>query len=266
VSATAAPAPRPRRRWIWVIVAMITALVLVPLFALRIWLKAELQHQTQPVPVAAQPVTAVQVDSPGGSVSISQGPGSHVTMTSTASWLVRKPVVRQTWHGRTLLVSASCPRLDPFEDCQVLLVVQVPAGIPVQVDVGSGSFAAQGLTGPLHLKATTGSLTFTDVRGPVWASVTSGSVTGQGLRSSRLHASARSGSLALDFDSPPQLLTLKVSSGSVSATVPRGTRYRVSLRGGPGFRHVQPGLADGTSAQVIRATVGTGSLDIAYPA
>jgi hypothetical protein len=266
MSAAAAPAPRPRRRWIWVIVAMLTALVVVPPFAARIWLKADLQHQTEQVPVAARPVTAVQVDSPGGSVSISQDPGSHVTMSSTASWLVRKPVVRQAWHGRTLQVGTSCPRLDPFEDCQENLVVQVPAGITVQVDVGSGSVSAQGLTGPLHLRATSGAFTLTDVRGPVWASVTSGSVTAQGLRSARLHASARSGSLALDFDSPPQLLALTVGSGSASATVPPGTRYRVSVRAGPGSVQVQPGLRDGTSAQVITATVGSGSLAIAYPA
>ena len=88
---SAAAAPRPRRRWIWVIVAILTALLVVPPFALRIWLKAEIQHQTEQVPVAAQPVTALQVDSPGVSISISQGRGRHVTMSSTASWLVRKP-------------------------------------------------------------------------------------------------------------------------------------------------------------------------------
>jgi hypothetical protein len=262
---SAAAAPRPRRRWIWVIVAILTALVVVPPFALRIWLKAEIQHQTEQVPVAAQPVTTLQVDSPGVSVSISQGQGRHVTMSSTASWLVRKPVIRQAWHGRTLKVSTSCPRLDPFEDCQENLAVQVPAGVTVLVDVGSGSATAQGLTGPLHLQATTGAFILMGVRGPVWASVTSGSVNGWGLRSPQLNASAGSGSLAVAFDSPPQLLTLAVSSGSASATVPRGTRYRVSVQAGRGSLQVQPGLADGTSAQVIRATVSTGSLAIAYP-
>jgi len=50
---SAAAAPRPRRRWIWVIVAILTALLVVPPFALRIWLKAEIQHQTEQVPVLA---------------------------------------------------------------------------------------------------------------------------------------------------------------------------------------------------------------------
>jgi hypothetical protein len=265
VSAAAVPAPRPRRRWIWVSAAVLTALVAVPPFALRIWLKADIQHETVPVPVAARPVTALQVDSPGGSVDISRGTGRRVTISSTAAWLVRKPVVVQAWHGRTLRVSAACPRLNPFEDCQESLVVQVPAGLTVQLDVGTGSVSAAGLTGPLHLTATTGAFMLTDVRGPVWASVTSGSMTAQGLLSARLHASARSGSLELGFDSPPQLLALTVGSGSASVTVPPGTRYRVSVRAPPDSVHLQPGLGGGTPAQVITAAVGTGSLEIWYP-
>jgi hypothetical protein len=263
VSATAAP--RPRRRWVWVVVAVLTALVAVPPFALRIWLKADIQHETAAVPVAARPVTALRVDSPGADVDISQGPGRHITMSGTAAWLVRKPAVAQVWHGRTLQVSAVCPRLNPFQDCQEDLVVQVPAGITVQVDVGSGSVSARGLTGPLHLTATTGAIMLTDIRGPVWASVTSGSMTAQGLGSSQLHASARAGSLALNFASPPQLLALTVGSGSASVFVPPGTRYRVSVRARRGSVHVQPGLGGGNSAQVITATVGSGSLAIWYP-
>ena len=266
MSAAAVPAPRPRRRWIWVIVAVLTALVAVPPFALRIWLKADIQHETAQVPVAARPVTALQVDSPGGSVDISQGPGRHITMSSTAAWLVRKPVVVQAWHGDTLQVRAVCPGRDPFEDCQESLVVQVPAGVAVQVDVGSGSVSAQGLTSPLHLAATSGAFMLADVRGPVWASVTSGSMTAQGLGSARLHASAGSGALALNFATPPQLLALTVGSGSASVFVPAGTRYRVSVRARGGAVHLQPGLGGGTSAQVIRAAVGSGSLEVWYPA
>ena len=266
MSAAAVPAPRPRRRWIWVSVAMLTALVAVPPVALRIWLKADIQHQTALVPVAARPVTVLQVDSPGGSVDITQAPGRRVTMSSTAAWLARKPAVVQAWHGRTLQVRAACPRLNPFGDCQESLVIQVPAGLAVQVDVGTGSISAQGLTAPLHLAATSGAVMLSDIRGPVWASVTSGSVTAQGLSSARLQASARSGSLELDFASPPRRLALTVGSGSAGVFVPAGTRYQVTVRSRRGAVQLQPGLGGGTSAQVITAAVGTGSLGIWYPA
>ena len=151
----AAP-PRPRRRWIWVIVALLTALVFVPPFALRIGLKIDIQHQSAPVPVAARPVTALQVDAPAGSVIISPGTGRRVTMSATAAWLVRRPVVTQAWDGSTLRVTAACPRLNPFEDCQEGLVIHVPAGLTVRVSVGSGSVSAVGLTGPLHLTGDVG--------------------------------------------------------------------------------------------------------------
>jgi hypothetical protein len=265
VSVAAAPRPRPRRRWIWAIVALLTTLVLVPPFALRIGLKIDIQHQTAPVPVAARPVTALQVDAPGGSVSISAGPGAHVTMSSTAAWLVRKPVVTQAWHGDTLKVTAACPRLNPFEDCQEGLTIRVPSDVAVRVSVGSGSVAALGLTGPLHLTATSGAFTLTDVRGPVWAAVTSGSLTAEGEGSSAVHATAGSGSLQLDFDTPPQLVALALGSGSAGVIVPPGTRYRVSVRAGPGAVNIQRGLRDSTSPQVIRASVGTGSLAVQYP-
>jgi hypothetical protein len=264
VSAAAPPRPRPRRRWIWVIVALLTALVFVPPFALRIGLKIDIQHQNAPLLVAARPVTALQVNAPGGDVSISRGTGRHVTMSSSAAWLVRRPVVTQAWDGDTLQVTAACPRLNPFEDCQQGLDIHVPAGLTVRVNVGSGSVSAFGLAGPLHLTGTSGAFMLTDVRGPVWATVTSGSVTAQREGPAAVHASAGSGSLELYFATPPQLLALAVGSGSASATVPPGSRYRVSVRTGAGAVNIQHGLDDSTSGRVITGSVGTGFLALWY--
>ncbi|HEY3980583.1 MAG TPA: hypothetical protein VGM79_25120 [Streptosporangiaceae bacterium] len=264
MSVAAPPRPRPRRRWIWLLVALLTALVFVPPFALRIALKIDIQHQTAPVLVASRPVTALQVDAPGGNISISPGTGRRVTMSSSAAWLVRRPVVTQAWDGDTLQVTAACPRLNPFEDCQESLDIRVPAGLAVRVSVGSGSVSALGLTGPLRLAATSGAFMLTDVRGPVWAAVTSGSVTAQGEGSAAVRASAGSGALQLGFAAPPQLLALAVGSGSASVTVPPGTRYRVSVRAGAGAVDVQRGLGDSTSTQVITASVGTGFLAVRY--
>ncbi|HEX5295033.1 MAG TPA: hypothetical protein VFX25_39695 [Streptosporangiaceae bacterium] len=264
MSAAAPSRPRPRRRWIWVLVALLTALVLVPPFALRIGLKIDIQHRTAPVLVAARPVTALLVDAPAGSVSISPGTGRRVTVSATAAWLVRRPAVTQAWAGSTLRVTAACPRLNPFEDCQESLDIHVPAGLTVRVSVGSGSVSAFSLTGPLHLSGTSGALMLNDVRGPVWAAVTSGNVTAQGEGAAAVHASAGSGSLELRFAAPPQLLALAVGSGSADVTVPPGTRYRVSVRTRAGVVNIQRGLGDSTSGQVITASVGTGFLAVRY--
>jgi hypothetical protein len=266
MSGAAAPITRPRRRWIWVMVAILTVLVVLPATTLRIVLKADIQHQiSDPLNAYSQPILKVVVHAPGGVVSISRGDGSSVTVSSNLTWLVAKPAVRPVLHGATLEISASCPRPDPFEDCQVSLNIQVPAEVSVQVNVGSGSIEATDLAGPLDLSATTGAIGLTDVSGPVWASVTSGSVAGSRLSSPRLHASAGSGSVGLDFVSPPQLLDLKVGGGTGSVTVPRGTRYQVSAQHGPGFLQIYHGISDAAAPGVIIARVSTGTLAIAYP-
>jgi hypothetical protein len=263
MSATA-PMPRPRRRWIWVTVAIITAIVVVLPVGARLWLKGEIQHQAEPLTIYSQPITELVVHAPGVDVSISRGGGSQVIVARTISWLFTRPSVRQVRRGHILMISASC-QPNVFEDCQVSLGVQVPARMTVQAAVGSGTIAVSGLTGQLTLKATSGAITMTDIGGPVRASVTSGSLIAYNLSSPQLDASADSGSLSMSFVNPPQLLELTVGAGSATATMPPGSRYRVSGHRGPGLLNIARGLSDVRSAQVIRASVGAGLLAIAYP-
>ena len=176
MTAAAAYPARPRRRWIWVGVAIVTAVVVVVPAAFRIALKGEIRHQIEPLTLLRQPVSEVQVDAPGQSVTISRGPAGQVRMMSTVSWLVGRPIVGDAWHGKTLQIHARCPTINLFGDCAIGLVIKVPAGVAVRVAVGSGFASVAGLAGPVHLTATSGSIHLADVSGPVWASATSGSV------------------------------------------------------------------------------------------
>ena len=62
----------------------------------------------------------------------------------------------------------------------------------------------------------------------------------------------------------PQQLALAVGSGSAEATVPQGTRYRVTARG-QGRPVMAAGLASAAAAGSIAAVVGPGTLRIGYP-
>lgn len=263
----AAPAgPRPRRRWIWVIVAIVTSLAVVMPVDLRSWLKAEPQHEKGGPTVIGRPITALQVNAPSGSVTISAGRPGQVTMQSTLSWLVRKPTVSRVWRGRTLVISARCPQQDPFEDCQVSLNIWVPADLAVRATVGAGSVAVARLSGPLHLAATSGVVMMTDVSGPVWATATSGSIGAPGgLDSQQVDAAVGSGHLSLRFDREPTRLVIAVGSGSGRATVPPGTHYRVTGNHGPGLLAVGTGVSEARSPLLISASVGTGTIRIGYP-
>jgi hypothetical protein len=265
-STVAAHPARPRRRWAWASLAVVTAVVLVVPVAFRIGLKGEIQHQVVPVTLFQRSVDEVQVDAPGQSVTVIRGRPGQVRVASTLSWLLGSPTVSQAWHGETLRVSASCPSVNLFEDCQVGLVIQVPADVTVRVAVGSGSAAVAGLTGPVHLTASSGSIHLTDISGPIWATATSGGIDAtSGLTASNVTAAVGSGRLVLGFAKPPEALALDVGSGSARVTVPPGGRYRVSGERGSGSLQVGAGLADNSAASVIAATVGSGLLSIGYP-
>jgi hypothetical protein len=259
---------RSRRRWIWVLVALATTATLVTPVALRFWLKAEKQQEADPVAVYRGQFTAVQIQAPGGDITVSPGPAGQVSVASTLQWVFSKPAIRVARGGRTLKISASCPQLNPFEDCQASLGIRVPASLDVHADVGAGTADMIGLAGRLHVSATSGSITLTDISGHVWARATVGNIAApSGLTSSSVDAAVTAGSIMLDFDSAPARLVLRVGVGAAHATVPAGTHYRVSLaKAADSAAHIASGLNEARAAQVISGTVGAaGSLSIGYP-
>jgi len=264
-ASAAADLARPRRQWIWAIVAIVTSFTVVMPVAFRIGLKGAINHQIAPLTVYHRSLGELQVDAPGQGVTVIRGRPGEVTVQSTMSWLLGEPTVHPVWHGTTLRIMASCPSFNAFEDCQVDLVIRVPANAAVRVAVGSGSAAVAGLSGPVHLSASSGSLHLTDVSGPVWATASSGLITAaSGLTSPRVVAAVASGRLQLGFAKPPEALALKVGSGSAGITVPPGTHYRVVLERGPGVLRIATGLSDSTAARTITATVGSGYFVISY--
>jgi hypothetical protein len=264
-ASAAADLARPRRQWIWAIVAIVTSFTVVMPVAFRIGLKGAINHQIAPLTVFHRPVGELQVDAPGQGVTVIRGRPGEVTIQSTMSWLLGEPTVHPVWHGTTLRITASCPSFNAFEDCQVGLVIRVPANAAVRVAIGSGSTAVAGLSGPIHLSASSGSLHLTDVSGPVWATASSGLISAaSGLTSPRVVAAVGSGRLELGFAAPPEALALKVGSGSAEITVPPGAHYRVAVERGAGFLRIASGLSDSAAARTITAIVGSGHFAISY--
>ena len=259
---------RPRRRWIWVLVALATAAIVVPSVTVRFWLKAEKQQQTDPLAVYRGRFTAVQIQAPGGSITVSPGRAGQVSVASTLQWVFSKPAIQVTRSGRTLEISARCPQPNPFEDCQASLAISVPASLDVHADVGAGSADLIGLAGRLHVTATSGTITMTDISGQVWARATTGDIAAPaGLSSRSVDAAVTSGSVMLVFFSQPARLVIGVGAGAAQATVPAGTQYRVSLVQASGsYAHIASGLNVARAARVISGTVGgAGTLSIGYP-
>jgi hypothetical protein len=176
-----------------------------------------------------------------------------------------RPTVSQSWHDGVLHLVATCPKFNPFEDCQAAVTISVPADSAVSAKAGAGSVTVTGISGPLHLAATSGYVRVSRASGPLWLSATSGTLIARtGLYSPAVHASVTSGYIGLSLDAAPRLLTVGVESGYAGITLPRGSRYRVAGSYGPGVLQIAPGLSDASSAHVFTATLGTGEVKISY--
>jgi hypothetical protein len=249
-------------------VALATTAVFAIPFRLQFVAKGGSHHELDPATTYRRGISELHVQANGGiAVAIRAGQPGHAVVTSSLSWAVWKPGISQAWHGNSLWLDATCPKLDAFGSCQASIVISVPAGTAVQAQAGAGTVTVAGLTGPLHLSATSGLLMARDVSGPVWATVTSGSLLARtGVTSNQLSASAATGQLTLAFAARPNRLTIGVGAGSAGITLPVKSRYHVVSSGGPGPVSIAPGLSDAGSSQLITVSVGTGQVTIGYPA
>jgi hypothetical protein len=264
-AAIAVPAAdRPRRRWIWISLALVTVLVVAGPLSLRLWLKAAHHNLNLPASVYSQPLTSLDVVAPAGGVTIVPSRRAAVTVRGQLAWVFSRPSVSLAVRGSALRVTGACPAPNAFEDCQVSLTIRVPANLAVDVSVGVGSVTVRGLTGPLHLSATSGSIMMTGVSGPVWASAGAGSVAGDRLRSPELDTVIGSGSVQLGLAATPRTLNLAIGAGSAHIAVPPGTRLRTQVSPGAGVWHITPGIADPRAAATLIATIGSGVLTVGY--
>ena len=255
---------RPRRRWIWILVALATiALTVVP-FGFRLALKIAIHHQLSPPLTYGQPVSVVEVDAPDAEIVVRVGHVRHVTVATSLQWLVARPSVRIVYRAGRLRLNGGCQASNPFEDCQVSLVITVPAGLAVRVQAGGGSIAVSGLTGPAHLSVTSGSIAARNLAGPVQLTAGSGSISATDLRSADVAASVSSGSLWLTASVAPRQLAVSIGAGSGRVLLPAGTRYRVAAHHGPGTLRISTGLLGADSRNRLSAQVGMGALAVGY--
>lgn len=257
---------RPRRRGVWIAVAVVTAFVVVVPFGVQVW--GRLIRQTRTDTVAYHhPITALEIDSPHGAVTVGPGPAGQVTVRRTLTWALSRPDVRQTWDGDTLRISVMCQRAKLYSslECGAGLDLRVPADVAVRAAVTSGKVDVRDLAGGVRLRATAGVVRMTRVSGAIWARSESGTITGTALTAPTVDTAVTSGRIRLGFTGPPERVTAATVSGAVSIGVPPGVRYRVGGTTAHGSRHVDPALVDAGSNHAITLTTVSGSVALGYP-
>ncbi|MEV0382290.1 DUF4097 family beta strand repeat-containing protein [Nonomuraea sp. NPDC050643] len=188
-------------------------------------------------------VTKLLVKSQAGEAVITETGGSAVRVVETLRWRGdEKPTPEHSVEGGVLLVTYDCA--SSWGSCSVDYKIEIPKGLSVDLDSGSGNITLRGLTGQID------------------ATVGSGDLDASGLAGKEVYAEAGSGNIELTYTTAPASAQLKAGSGDIELNVPDGA-YNVVTDVGSGDANVSV-KSDGSSPNKISLTAGSGDITLAY--
>jgi hypothetical protein len=228
-------------------------------------LRTEAQEQ-----IYRQPVTSIDIDLTYSSVTLTSGKPGIVTVRRQLTWSRAKPVPAEQVVGRTLQIRSDCPYvlLARPGQCRADLVVEVPPGAAVQVNLENGQVRAEELTGALRLTTVDGNITVSGTRGRLWARSHSGDVIGTDLGAVEADVRTRWSDVDLRFAVVPDLVRAATTElGNVSIAVPRaGTGvdgYQIRVGAGDGRQDVDV-LQDSAGRHTIAANTDHGDINVRH--
>ncbi|WP_246059754.1 DUF4097 family beta strand repeat-containing protein [Herbidospora galbida] len=177
-------------------------------------------------------VSALRIESGSGDVVVTESARTGIAVTETLHYRGDKPTDGHEVGNGTLTLSYTC------EDCSIDYDVQVPKGLNVKVDTGSGEITLRALSGPVDV------------------STGSGEVDASGLLAKTFRAEAGSGSVEAKFGAAPDSVTIETGSGDGIAWVPGGT-YHATLETGSGEQTLEV-ANDPSAAKKIVIQSGSG--------
>lgn len=164
-----------------------------------------------------------------------------VKVTESLYWRKSAPKAEHTVEGETLAVSYDC-KSDMWGSCGVNYRVEVPKGMKVILDAGSGDVTLRNLSGELE------------------ASLGSGDVTSSALTSKKVLAENGSGNIELKFTGIPDSLKVETGSGDTTLVLPKGA-YDLSKDIGSGDLSVDV-TVDGSSPHKVSVLAGSGNVSL----
>ncbi|WP_459798642.1 DUF4097 family beta strand repeat-containing protein [Herbidospora sp. RD11066] len=177
-------------------------------------------------------VTKLRIEAGSGDVVVNESDRTGVSVTETLHYRGDKPTDGHKVGDGTLTLSYKCG------DCSIDYTVEVPKGLDVNVDTGSGEITLRALSGPVDV------------------STGSGEVDASGLLGKTFVAEAGSGTVEAKFGAAPDSVDIQTGSGDGIAWVPGGS-YHATLHTGSGERVVEV-TNDPAAAKKIVIQTGSG--------
>ncbi len=181
-------------------------------------------------------VTTLEIGTGSGEVVIAGSDRSGVHVKESLRWSGDRPADGHRVDGDTLKLEYDC------NTCSIDYRVDIPRGLAVHVETGSGS------------------ITLRDLAGRVTASTGSGDIDTRGLAGAEVSADTGSGEVRLRFAEAPRQVSVETGSGDAEVRVPDGT-YRVTAETGSGERSVEV-AHDRAASRTIVVKAGSGDVAV----
>ncbi|WP_432871270.1 DUF4097 family beta strand repeat-containing protein [Microbispora rosea] len=181
-------------------------------------------------------VTVLDARTGSGDVVVNESDRSGVHVTETLHWRGDKPANGHSVDGDTLTLAYKC------DNCSVDYEVEVPRGLTMKIDSGSGDITLRDLTGQVN------------------ASTGSGDVDARGLAATQVNTRTGSGDITLRFSAVPADVQAVTGSGDSRLWLPNGA-YDVNASTGTGNRKIEV-LDDDSAPHLITVRTGSGDAEV----
>lgn len=185
-------------------------------------------------------VTSLQLRSGSGDVTIRETDRTGIKVTESLYWTSDKPQAEHKVEGETLSVFYDCKK--DWGNCGVNYRIEVPKGLNVNVDAGSGTVTLRSLSGAIE------------------ANLGSGDIDGSGLTGKKLFAENGSGHIEMKYAAIPDDIQAETGSGDIKIYVPAGS-YNVNTDVGSGDATVKV-TDDPNSSHKVTLTGGSGDVSV----
>lgn len=214
--------------------------------------------------IFASNVTALNVNTGNGSITIERSSGSATYVTSSGSRGLVTPTDSEHVHHGTLTILSVCPSSYFDNNCNRNYVIHVPANATVHARTGQGDIVVSGVNSAETLNADQGDIVVSGSPLSLWATTGQGSINAKELRSASVYVNSIQGDINMNFASPPITATVLSAQGTIEIIVPKGPDlYHVIAITDQGSRVVDV-PQDTESHRLIKATTLQGDVFVRY--